>query len=302
MFGSVITLRQTNATIEFEAMNLNGVANEHITRQLHDYFNLDVDLPALYEGWAKADTRFQAVSELYPGIRMLRQDPWENLLSFICSTNNNIARITQMVNTLCRSYGPFIATVDGVDYHDFPQAAALQHDSLESELRGLSFGYRAKFLACTARAMANLPPDYLISLRQLSYEDVHLALTQFTGVGPKVADCVALMSMDKHDAVPVDTHVRQIAKRDYKVKSGNAEDIKSFFRTLWGPYAGWAHSVLFTADLKSFQTELKRASLGSAAVVESLRIKTEIKTEIIEEVLREELSQPRKRYKRNPSD
>jgi N-glycosylase/DNA lyase len=98
--------------------------------------------------------------------------------------------------------------------------------------------------------------DELYSLRNIPYKNAHEALLQFVGVGPKVADCVCLMSLDKYDCVPVDTHVWQIAQRDYKLgkkfKTLNKiayDEIRQFFRELWGPYAGWAHSVLFTADI-----------------------------------------------------
>lgn len=133
-------------------------------------------------------------------------------MSFICSSNNNIPRITQMVETLCRRYGKQIATVDDHTYFDFPKLENLLHPTLTEELRSAGFGYRAKFIAVTCQQLAALPSTYLDSLRLLSYEEAHSALLEFMGVGAKVADCVCLMSLDKHEVRT--RHVCPVAMTD----------------------------------------------------------------------------------------
>lgn len=257
----VVTLFQTESEISYTSVFPDSFIGPDDTQQvLHDYLNLDVQLTELYRFWSSRDPHFERVSPDFLGLRMLRQDPLENLLSFICSSNNNISRITQMVQNLCRHYGREIATLDGQTYYDFPELPSLMHTTLTEELRALGFGYRAKFISATAHQLAKLPEDYLATLRTQSYADAHVALMQFTGVGAKVADCVCLMSLDKHEAVPIDTHVLQIAQRDYKFRGKGSSmtkvlynQIKEYFIELWGPYAGWAHSVLFAADLKAFK-------------------------------------------------
>lgn len=105
------------------------------------------------------------------------------------------------------NYGPKLGELDGVKYYDFPPPAKLAAPAVEQRLRDLGFGYRAKYIATTARVIANeKPPGWLQSLRKEPYKAVHEALLELSGVGPKVADCVCLMSMDKAEAVPVDTH------------------------------------------------------------------------------------------------
>lgn len=104
-----------------------------------------------------------------------------------------------MVETLCRRYGRHIGTVDDHLYYSFPKLEDLLHVELTEELRAAGFGYRAKFIAATCQKLATLPRDYLASLRSLTYEEAHLALLNFMGVGAKVADCVCLMSLDKHE-------------------------------------------------------------------------------------------------------
>jgi N-glycosylase/DNA lyase len=183
------------------------------------------------------------------------------------------------VSKLCTNYGPLVGSVGDITFHDFPTAEALTGADVESHLRTLGFGYRAKYIAQTARTVAGKPPGWLDSLRNpetpgfvsvstaddvkktsMTYKDAHRELLELSGVGPKVADCVCLMGLGWAEAVPIDTHVWQIAQRDYKYGKGKAktfstgmyESVGDFFRALWGKEAGWAHSVLFTADLKAF--------------------------------------------------
>ncbi|XP_068763178.1 N-glycosylase/DNA lyase isoform X2 [Struthio camelus] len=227
---------------------------------LRDYFQLDVGLPVLYRAWGAADPHFRRVAADFPGVRVLRQDPVECLLSFICTSNNHISRITAMIERLCRTFGRRLCRLDSQPFHAFPAPQALAGAEAEARLRALGFGYRAKFVSQSARAIAEeLGTDGLCRLRHAPYAEARKVLRSLPGVGAKVADCVCLMALDKAEAVPVDTHVWQIARQHYgpalgaSAKSLTArvhEEIGDFFRGLWGPYAGWAQAVLFCADLR----------------------------------------------------
>lgn len=254
---------------------------------LHHYLNLSPNLEELYRQWSESDQNFRKKAPKFTGIRILKQDAWEALICFICSSNNNIIRIAQMVDKLCTHYGKYITTWDGQAYYDFPGPKALVGSKVESHLRELGFGYRAKYIAQTARTVGNDKEEgWLGSLRnpespvygQLAgpagdmkpegrdgYRDAHLKLLELQGVGPKVADCVCLMGLGWGEAVPIDTHVWQIAVRDYKFGRGKHtsltkatyDAVANHFRKIWGKEAGWAHSVLFTADLKVFADRLQ---------------------------------------------
>ena len=126
----------------------------------------------------------------------------------------------------------------------------------------LGFGYRAAYIAKSAHQLNDLGgKDYLLNLRTKSYEEARDSLLNLSGIGPKVADCILLMSLDKSDAIPVDTHMFQIAANKYLPHLKNYKtvtdkiykEIGGHFRGLYGDYAGWAHSVLFSADLKHLQ-------------------------------------------------
>lgn len=247
---------------------VNNLNNNHVENEkfLRDYFQLDIDIPSLYEKWSSADKNFKGLQNQFCGIRMLRQDPVENLFSFICSQNNNIVRIKQLVNKLCITYGHKAVCYQDVDYYSFPSMSALAQPGVEKKLRELGFGYRAKFIQGTASCIDQKEEgeEWLYNLRNVPYNEAHQDLCSLPGVGAKVADCVCLMSLDKSEAIPVDTHMWQIASRDYlphlkknkTLTDKTYKEIGDFFRELYGNYAGWAHSVLFSADLKKFQ-ELK---------------------------------------------
>ncbi|KAK7426207.1 8-oxoguanine glycosylase ogg1 [Neonectria magnoliae] len=182
-----------------------------------------------------------------------------------------------MAHKLCKHYGPLIGHIGDEAFHDFPTPEALTGKQVESHLRELGFGYRAKYIAETARIVAEEKPgDWLETLRNpenqgfntpqvpedqhVTYKEAHEQLLALKGVGPKVADCVCLMGLGWGESVPVDTHVWQIAQRDYKFGKSKTKTfnkamydaVGDHFRALWGNHAGWAHSVLFTADLREF--------------------------------------------------
>ncbi|NXM94567.1 OGG1 lyase, partial [Sylvia borin] len=230
-------------------------------RILRDYFQLDVGLSALYHGWAAADPLFRKVAKDFPGVRVLRQDPVECLFSFICTSNNNISRITAMIERLCQAFGRRLCCLDSRPFHAFPSLSALTAADAEARLRALGFGYRAKFVSGSARAIAEgLGTEGLCQLRTVPYAEARRVLCALPGVGAKVADCVCLLSLDKAEAVPVDTHVWHIARQRYGMALGGKsltprayQEIGDFFRGLWGPRAGWAQAVLFCADLRKGQ-------------------------------------------------
>lgn len=259
-------LRQTTTGfIEYQTLCEKQIKKENEQQFLKDYFQMHINVTKLYNNWSKNDVVFKNLQTPFHGIRILRQDPVENLFSFICSQNNNIVRITQLVEKLCTNYGSLVVEFEGKKYFTFPDVDALSKPEVEQELRQLGFGYRAKFIQRTAETITKKPNGWLMDLRTKPYEEAHASLCSLYGVGPKVADCVCLMSLDKHNAIPVDTHMWQIASREYlphlkKMKTITDKaynEIGDFFRDQFGGYAGWAQSVLFSSDLKKFE-ELKQ--------------------------------------------
>ncbi|KAJ4842904.1 8-oxoguanine glycosylase ogg1 [Turnera subulata] len=226
---------------------------------LLDFLNSHVSLADLWSDFSASDPRFAEVARHLTGARVLRQHPLECLVQFLCSSNNNIARITKMVDHVSRLGHP-LGSVEGFDFHQFPSLERLALVT-EQQLREAGFGYRAKYITGTVDALRAKPgggEEWLASLRKLDLEVVIDSLCTLPGVGPKVAACVALFSLDQHHAIPVDTHVWQIATRDLLPDLAGARltpklcsRVADAFVSKYGQYAGWAQTLLFIADLPS---------------------------------------------------
>ena len=170
---------------------------------LRHYLDLDRDYGAIAREYAHIPPARAAI-ERYPGLRVLNQPPWEALICFILSANNNVRRIQGLVEALCRHFG---AERDGL--YAFPMPEQLAGTS-EETLRGLKVGYRAPFLIGTARRVLEGFP--LEALRDMPYDEAHRHLTALPGVGDKVADCVLLFGCGQTSAFPVDVWVARLLK------------------------------------------------------------------------------------------
>lgn len=268
-----------------------------------------MDAAPLYALWTAQDDKMAQLIRSLPGHRLVRQDPVECLFVFICSSNNNIQRIQQMVDKLRATYGTLLyaSPLDTGDertkpteaaklsYYSFPTTETLAKKCDEITLRALGFGYRAPFICKSSQQLLALGgAEYLHKIRddatdgkdeESNYQE---QLMVFTGVGRKVADCVGLFSLEKLDAIPVDTHVWQIACREFDPSLAEKKSITpsvyravgDHFRKRFAPYAGWAHSVLFTGDLTAFQSHLPTAMQKQIVKVTKMKTKTaSVKTE-----------------------
>ncbi|CAJ1974254.1 unnamed protein product [Sphenostylis stenocarpa] len=232
---------------------------ENAKTDLLDFLNAAVSLADLWKTFSASDARFAALARHLSGARVLRQDPFECLIQFLCSSNNNIARITKMVNHVS-SLGTHVGDVGGFQFHAFPSLEQLSSVS-EQQLRDAGFGYRAKYIIGTVNALRTKPgggEEWLRTLRKLDLPDVISALSTLPGVGPKVAACIALFSLDQHHAVPVDTHVWRIATKYLLPELAGSQltpklcnRVAEAFVTKYGKYAGWAQTLLFIAELPS---------------------------------------------------
>jgi len=241
VFNNIVRMRQDVAGIEFTS----APDDESFVRPLvRDYLALEVDLEGIYASIG-ADDRLKAAIARYRGLRVLRQDPWECLVSFICSSASNIPRISSNIESICAAFGREVRAGDRVR-STFPTPQELA-EAGEERLRRLGVGYRAPFIASTARAIADGVPD-LMTLREAPYEEALRELTALDGVGDKVANCVLLFSLDKLEAFPVDVWVER-ALQEWYLRGADKKLTRSKMR-LWardyfGPYAGYANQYLF---------------------------------------------------------
>ena len=232
--------------------------NEEISSLLTSYFALDLDY-SKFDKLAEKDEFFKFCYEKSKGMRVLRQDPWECFIAFLCSQNNNVKRIHQMVNNLCSNFGQPIFTFQGREFYTFPSIEKVA-DITEQELRDLGYGYRAAYVNKSSKMLKEKGGmKFLKELRNNeNSEEVLQELRKFSGIGPKVADCISLFSLNCYDHVPMDTHMKKVYSQIYKQGKMKSNEIaQEFFRKKLGEWAGIAHSFLFTHQLENSSTNAK---------------------------------------------
>ena len=210
--------------------------------ELRHFLDLDRDYGALAREFAHIPAAERAIA-LYPGLRVLNQDPWEALLAFILSANNNVRRIRNLVEALCGALGKEFE-LGAYALRGFPSPEKLAGCE-ESLLRGLGVGYRAPYLIGTARTVLDGFP--LWRLKEMDYFEAHRLLTSLPGVGDKVADCVLLFGCGQTSAFPVDVWVEKLLKSWFGVCGCSRKKLMLQARELLGPNAGLLQQFLFHA-------------------------------------------------------
>ena len=160
------------------------------------------------------DKYLTAAGEMGSGIRILQQDLWEMIISFLISQQNNITRIKKCIENISREFGEKKESSTGAEYYAFPTAQALA-SATEEQLRECNLGYRAKYVLDTARKVF-FGDISLESIYDMTYKNARKELLNLYGVGEKVADCICLFGLHQLDAFPIDTHIRQALDAHYK--------------------------------------------------------------------------------------
>ena len=244
----VLKVRQVGN--KFEYANVGAEFVEH-------YFSLDMDLQKIVNSVNKDSHIGKALKE-YWGLRLIRQDPWECLMSYICATYKSIPAIKHMLNNMAKKFGEKIV-FDNLEFYTFPESKRLAN-ATKQDLLSCGLGYRTKYVHETARRINQSNVD-LEALRKLPYAEAKKELMQFPGVGAKVADCVLLFSLDKTEAFPVDVWVKRVILNHYSDKldpelakklsshsslsSGDYERLNNFGRNYFGKNAGYAQEYLY---------------------------------------------------------
>lgn len=178
-----------------------------------EYFDFDMDYGAVINSVDRDDAYLIRAAAFGAGIRILKQDLWEMIVTFIISQQNNIRRIRKCIETICEKYGKKCSASDGTEYFAFPTPEELAAAS-EEELRACGLGYRSRYLVKTSRMVCNGEID-LNALAGLPREAAKERLLALSGVGEKVADCILLFALHDVAAFPVDTHIRKVLEQHY---------------------------------------------------------------------------------------
>jgi N-glycosylase/DNA lyase len=205
------------------------------------YFALDVDLPRVLAA-IDVDAQIHGAIDRFPGLRVLHQDSWECLASFILSSFNNIKRIQGMIERVCEAYGE-PAAFNGFRGSTFPSPETLARVP-ERRLRELGLGYRAPYLLETARMVAEGRMSLQV-LRQTDYRTTKAALLNCPGVGEKVGDCVALFGFEKYEAFPIDVWMERAMRYYFRSSRLTPLRMREFAERHFGQYAGYAQQYLY---------------------------------------------------------
>lgn len=248
IFGNnVLNVKQEDDENGYKII-FSGICEGNIKDVCFDYFDLDRDYEEIKETLSKIDGYMLESIKYGKGIRILNQDLWEMIISFIVSANNNIPRIKGIIDRMSKKYGHKIE-FRGEDYFTFPTIEALSTASVK-DLRDLGLGFRDKYIYETTRKIK----DGEINLEELENEQntekVRKQLLTLSGVGPKVADCILLFStLKRFDVFPIDVWVRRVMNdlyiHDEQESKVNKKDIEKLAKEKFGDLEGIAQQYLF---------------------------------------------------------
>lgn len=245
--GSYIGIVRNNVLKVEEKENniiITGNCEEDIKQLCEDYFSLDEDYEKIKENLSKIDDNLKTSIKFGEGIRILHQDLWETIISFIISANNNIPRIKGIIERISKKYGKKII-FEEKEYYTFPTVKELSKATVE-ELRNLGLGFRDVRVFETTRKIYIKEVDLEELKKEKDICKIEEELLSLPGVGPKVADCIMLFSLKKYQVFPIDVWVRRVMSELYfENKEQKPQKIKEFVKNYYGERAGLAQQYLF---------------------------------------------------------
>ena len=242
---SLVELRWVNGQLQWRSSGFKPMSQKELQHYLwldHSFEEAIDTLP-----W-RSDMVLSRAIHRFPKLRILRQPLEETLLVFLLSSAKSIPQIKKLREKIYCLLGDKIPP----DVYAFPGWEKIKEVS-EPEARKLGMGYRAKYVIGTANFLAE-NPEFLSSLKLLSYEEARLKLMKLPGVGPKVADCVLLFGGQKSEAFPIDTWIHQSLEKQYGLRGWKITQMEEFARIHFGKYAGLAQQFLF-----SYQRHFQKA-------------------------------------------
>ena len=229
--NEIFTLTQTD-----DGFECFGTSDE---KRILDYFRAEDDLDLIYSEISKTDDYLAKLVKGCPGMRILRQDAWECIATYLLATNANVKRIGMMVESVCREFG---RDLGGRFSFPTPEEIIAKEDCICN----CRLGYRdTRFIELAHRVHdGDIDPE---GIKKLNYEECIETLLTINGVGPKVADCIALFAYGHMEAFPIDARIGKVLKNVYG-QDGSYARLSSYSREKFGRYAGYAQEFLYHAD------------------------------------------------------
>ncbi len=242
--NNVVNVKKENDTIIFTGVS----SAENFEEEINKYFDMNRDYEEIKEKLSKIDENMKTSIEYGKGIRILNQELWETIISFIISANNNIPRIKGIIERLSKNYGKKIEW-NGKEYYTFPTPEELKNVTVE-EYRSLGLGFRDIRLYETTKMILDKEVDLEKLQNNSDTIEVRDKLLTLSGVGPKVADCILLFSnLKRFEVFPIDVWVRRVMN-DLYIKNEDEnkvskKQIENLAKDKFGDLAGLAQQYLF---------------------------------------------------------
>ncbi len=263
VLNNILLLRENNKIIEYQFLIKDPFINNEL-EFLKEYFQFDFNLEKEIVNSKDLNINNELIEVLkkFSGLRLIKQQIFECTISFICSANNNISRITKMIDSLKLKYGKKLYHDAEIgQYHAFPDFNSLKTITVQ-EMNEMGFGYRSKYIRGTIDLLEEKGVNWLDQV--VSSENPSEELMKLPGVGRKVADCISLFSCGKFNIVPIDVHMfnfynenlsnftgEKYKKIDSVSNKNNYLLLQSNMQKILGPYAGWVHSMFFMNRISS---------------------------------------------------
>ncbi len=244
-FGKPVEMRfESSEENPFEGkLTIDNIDEAEFNSLWKDYLDLNKNYGDIKNSLSLKDSVMSEAIKSGQGIRLLRQEAWETLISFIISQNNNIPRIKKCIEGLCENFGEPAGEYAGKNWFEFPKAETLAQLT-EEDLAPIKLGYRSKYIIETSKRIVTDKVN-LEHLREGSTAEGYEYLTSLCGVGPKVANCILLFGLGKHETFPIDVWVRRVMNRLYGIEENDMKSMAKYAESYFGEYGGIAQQYLF---------------------------------------------------------
>ena len=209
-----------------------------------DYLDMKRDYSSIKSVLVEGDEVLKKAADYGYGIRILRQDFWETVVSFIISQNNNIPRIKGCIESISKAFGEYAGEYGGKEYYSVPTPEVMASLTLE-DLAPAKLGYRAGYLIKMANQMLEAGGPEAVKEKLLVASDPIAELQEFCGIGPKVAACISLFGLGRMDAFPIDVWMRRVMNQLYDIDENDLKTMKAYAKEHFGEFGGIAQQYLF---------------------------------------------------------
>lgn len=234
-----------NMSLDGNNLVIDNIIPEDFENFWRNYLDVDTDYAKIKNDLKSKDDIISHAIASGEGIRLLNQDVWETIVSFIISANNNIPRIKGCIESLCKNFGSEIGIYRGDMRYAFPDASVLANLT-EEDLAPCRLGYRAKYIIKSAKLYNSDRAKYEgLKDESVSSKEAFETIRTLNGVGPKVANCIMLFALKKRDAFPIDVWMKKVMNSLYDFEESDVKGMEAFAKENFGDNAGVAQQYLF---------------------------------------------------------